>query len=600
MKRRTLILALIAALVLVANPVSTVTTPAQATSVLKVTSQVAGTTPFVEFVTLGPIDFSTFTAVSFSIAPKPGASAKAASASYSKAYLQSRGYLNTETKTIRVPVVGLYQGYSNTVTLKVTQGFSTTTLTDSVVAAAWSDPRYLTPTFISPRNKSVALDYSYMLLKNWAGGKAPTIIDVDGELRWVGNATEFPPVQASDFQDNGILYGSGTSLIRMELDGTYQLIKDYSVTNDVTKIGHHNYQAGKTGTLIEVDTNAQLESTILEVDKAGAVINTFDLAEIIETAMLAGGDDPNTFVRRDADWFHNNSTAYWRASDTLVVSSRENFVIGIDYTTKAIKWILGDPTKFWHSFSSLRAFELTLAEGSVAPAGQHAVSITTQGELMLFDNGTASFNQPAGAPVGVTRGFAAPRRYTINEGLKTAIMTWSFEHGESVFSPICSSIYQDGSSYLIDYASVDWGQSVRLLGLGANDQVAFEFSFAGNWEFGWNAQPVHIENMAFFGPNTISGALPATSVIFAARSSALTAAQKARLRSVARSVPAGAKVIRVEVTSAGSQALAISRDKRVAAYLRALGVVAKYTLKSGKGKASSTDRAALRVTFEAN
>jgi Arylsulfotransferase (ASST). len=29
----------------------------------------------------------------------------------------------------------------------------------------------------------------------------------------------------------------------------------------------------------------------------------------------------------------------------VIVSSRENFVIAIDYETGAIKWILGDPTK---------------------------------------------------------------------------------------------------------------------------------------------------------------------------------------------------------------------------------------------------------------
>ncbi len=603
MKLGTTFTAITVAAILLVSPASPLIAPAQAASSATITSQVAGSTPFIEFVTVGGVDFSKFTSASFSIAPKPGASAKASSAKYSKSYLQSRGYINTVAKTVTIPVTGLYQGYTNTVTLKISEGFTTTTLTDSIVAAAWADPRYLTPTFNMSRNNAVALDYSYMMLKNWDGNNAPVIVDVDGAVRWVGNATEFPPAQASDFQDNGILYGSGTSLVRLELDGTYQLVKNYATSDDVLRIGHHNYQAGKTGTLIEVDRNTDTESTILEVNKAGAVINTFDFAQIISDAMTAGGDDPSTFVidSPTADWFHNNSSTYWRSRDELVVSSRENFVIGIDYTTKAIKWILGDPTKYWHSFASLRAFELTLPEGTLPPIGQHAVSITSQGELMLFDNGTPSFNQPSGAPVGANRGYSAPRRYTIDETNKTATMTWSFENGQSIFSPICSSIYQDGSSYLIDYASVGWGQSIRLMGLGANDQVAFDFSFAGNWAFGWNAQPVHLENMSFFGPNTLAAALPSTSVGFATKSSALSSTQKARLRSVVRSIPAGAKVIRIEVNGSGTKVLAKARAKRVADYLKSYGVRAKWVLKnSASGTGSKTDRAVLKVAFDAN
>ena len=50
---------------------------------------------------------------------------------------------------------------------------------------------------------------------------------------------------------------------------------------------------------------------------------------------------------------------YNRADDSLIVSSRENFVICLDYETQAIKWILGDPTKKWYQFPSLRTFALT-------------------------------------------------------------------------------------------------------------------------------------------------------------------------------------------------------------------------------------------------
>jgi hypothetical protein len=90
------------------------------------------------------------------------------------------------------------------------------------------------------------------------------------------------------------------------------------------------------------------------------------LADIISAAMIAGGDDPSLFVYpAPTDWFHNNATAYRSSDNSLIVSSRENFVIAIDYDSGNIKWILCDPTKHWYEFQSLRQFSLTLAAGTL-------------------------------------------------------------------------------------------------------------------------------------------------------------------------------------------------------------------------------------------
>ena len=105
--------------------------------------------------------------------------------------------------------------------------------------------------------------------------------------------------------------------------------------------------------------------------------------------MVAGGDDPSQFVfPTPTDWFHINGAAYNRADDSLIVSSRENFLICLDYKTTAIKWILGDPTKKWYQFASLRKFALTVAPGSLPPIGQHSPSITFDQGLLVIDNGT--------------------------------------------------------------------------------------------------------------------------------------------------------------------------------------------------------------------
>ena len=72
---------------------------------------------------------------------------------------------------------------------------------------------------------------------------------------------------------------------------------------------------------------------------------------------------------------------------------RENFVMAVDYQTGALKWLLGDSTKKWYQeYPSLRRYALSLGPNTVAPIGQHALSIYRD-RLLLFDNGLNSLNQ---------------------------------------------------------------------------------------------------------------------------------------------------------------------------------------------------------------
>ena len=176
---------------------------------------------------------------------------------------------------------------------------------------------------------------------------------------------------SATFFDNAAYLAHGPRLFRIELDGTVTLLDDYSTLGVVNF--HHNIDRGKVGIILEADTTTYFESVNIEVDVSGRVLKTWNLADIISAAMRAGGDDPSQFVHpTPTDWFHGNSVTYNRADDSLIVSSRENFLICIDYETSGIKWILGDPTKKWYQFPSLRKFALTLPPGSLPPIGQHA------------------------------------------------------------------------------------------------------------------------------------------------------------------------------------------------------------------------------------
>ena len=356
---------------------------------ITITGHTPGATPFISKLTLQVSNTTVLKSIQFAIDPKPGSVTRPLSGTYANDYLVSRGF--EHPPEIILPVYGLYAGYTNIVrlTYRFLDGSSKQAVT-SITTATFDDQGcgYNNPTRLQPRTNSTHLSYDYIFDRSACGTFSPVILDSDGALRWV---SPLPTVSAlfaaSTFFDNAVYMTQNSQLFRIELDGTILLVADYSNIGVVHF--HHNIDPGKTGLLIEPDTTSYFESTILEVNSSdGHVLKTFNMANIISAAMIAGGDDPSQFVfPTPTDWFHNNGAAYNRADDSLIVSSRENFLICLDYETTAIKWILGDPTKKWYQFPSLRKFALTVAPGSLPPIGQHAPSITFDQGLMVFDNG---------------------------------------------------------------------------------------------------------------------------------------------------------------------------------------------------------------------
>lgn len=461
---------------------------------VSITGQNPGATPFIRLVEATVAEPAALKSIRFTIAPKPGALALPIVATYSSDYLQRGGYLHLTNGQLTVPVFGLYLNYSNTVTLVAAfkGGKVSTNLT---VVTPPGDPSldpYTNPTAIVARAPEIKLSYSYILLKNFINNNTPIIVDTDGEVRWSG--TTGASSQPAIFFENGLYIASGTTLARMELTGTATNLNDYAGLG-VTGF-HHNFDPGKHGFLMDVDTTNAIEATVIEVDADGQALKTWHLDEIVRDAMTAGGDDPSELVRAPDDWFHNNACTYDRFNNLLIASGREDFVLALDYDTGAIRWILGDPSKKWYQYASLRRFALQLTGTTHPPIGQHAVSIGKDRTLMLFDNGTSSLNQN---PPGDSRDYSAARKYRIHSRSLTATEVWSYTNNPAISSPFCSSAYEDKArNYFIDYAMAG-SATCELVGLDKKNQKAFHYSYPALAFCGtaWNAIPIHLEKLSF-------------------------------------------------------------------------------------------------------
>ncbi len=456
---------------------------------------IPGPTPFIAEIS-ATLSGAPLASVTYAILSKPNSLVAPLAASYSAAYLSSHG--DVAGSNVTVPVWGLYAGSNNIVALlySFADGSNAFAL-KPVTTAAYLDPcaPINAPTLRQNRTKVSDLGFDYFLLKDFCSSNSPAIVDTDGHLRWVGTAGA--GAIAAIFYDNAIYASDGkTGINRIDLTGQTTRLVDYAA-NGVTTTDHHNMDPGRNGIVVDVNTTAETEGVAVEFNPAnGAILQAWDLGHIIGSAMAADGDDPNDFVEPvGVDWFHMNASTYNPADNTEIFSSRENFVIAVDYDTPAvgvrkIHWILGDTTKKWHSFPSLAKYTLQLGPNTLPPIGQHAVSIDLSGNLMLFDDGTASTFQ---VPAGINRGFSAGRSYKIDTKAMTATEIINYTPQPAIYAPFCGSFYQASrNSYLIDFTTANNETTAELQGLGTNNKVVFDLQYPESQTCGaaFNAVPL--------------------------------------------------------------------------------------------------------------
>jgi hypothetical protein len=460
-----------------------------------------GVTPFIAFVRVRGNYLDRLASIGFQITPMPGTASRPVSVNYQMDYLKRRDYF-AGGDVATVPVFGLYANFTNHVELK----FVFNDQSEKLVSLDIATGPYVDAfnTFDRPdkrvvRQPGTQLGFDFFAMKSALAG--PIVVDTDGYMRW---AVQGPlDAIASGFVDKGFVIAAASTrtLRRLELDGTST--EGLLLSPDIAG-AHHQIEKGKSGLLLgvydKVGGIALDTGKVVEITPAGAILRQWDIGAIVGSYMAKNGDDPSAFVRPGADWLHANSAIYDARDNSLIVSSRENFLLNLDYDSGEIRWIFGDPTKYWHQFASLRARAISLEDG-LYPVGQHAPSVTADGLLMVFNNGAESFNQPPVEPAGKALKYSTVSAYAIDAARRTARQAWQFDYQQSIFSRICSSAYDVADqSVLVSYAVAEQGTRTRLVGLNAAHDVVFDFEYRNpspNCPVSWNAVPVPFGQMDF-------------------------------------------------------------------------------------------------------
>ncbi|UKA04674.1 aryl-sulfate sulfotransferase [Photobacterium damselae] len=439
-----------------------------------------------------PIDREDVDSIGFKIEPKANSVASPLKGVYSGKYLSS---LESQSgDIITVPVYGMYSSYVNTIDFEIKfkdQSVYNFHKELSVPVYQNFNNKLERLDIIQTPSKPLSFSYYAMQSKTTQG---MVIADVDGNIRWVFNEDKLQGLanRSGLFYLGEFVRQYKDWLVFQSLTGKEHRIQIKSHMTLMTP--HHEINIGRDGLLLNVsgyiDGERKRESVLLEVNpKTGTVLKTWDLGKILSKWMTSNGDDPSEFVGSGIvrDWFHMNSAIYDSNDDTVIISSRENFIIKLDYNSGKPIWIFGDKTKIWGNYPSL--FDIALKTEGMPPIGQHALSIEQNGNLLMFNNGHESEHQPEGKLTGESLTTSKVVSYRINDKNKSAIQTWSYDGG--VKCDICSSVYRKDNDYLITYSSIDMksprNRHEEIRFISSDSSVEGRFQFYGMCLV-WNAK----------------------------------------------------------------------------------------------------------------
>lgn len=284
-----------------------------------------------------------------------------------------------------VPVYGLYNGDTTQVELTLEDG-----RTNTLEITTEKRENISIGTIETEMFEASAYDYSKLTFALSSGGSF-VALDAAGDIRWFYNGggtlgahqlANGHLMMPTTFTLKTMYYKSGLQ----EVDLSGKIYREYAIPGGM----HHDFQELPNGNLLVAGDSPDLstvEDYIVEIDReTGEVVWELNMADILakedgtSTSALIDGGHEN-------DWFHNNAVWYDEKTDTILLSARHlDAIVGVKKADKSLAWILGDPTG-WEL--DKKYFFTPVGDDFEWQYAQHQVTMLDNGDIMMFDNGTA-------------------------------------------------------------------------------------------------------------------------------------------------------------------------------------------------------------------
>lgn len=332
------------------------------------------------------------------------------------------------SKTHILPIYGLYGDYDNQVVIKTSDGKSKT-------ISIKIDTKGNTPDVDVIENKIANCDGQFYFGTS-SLGLAATAYDNYGELRWylsIGYTKGITMLSNGHMLLSNVAPGqdvTSTSGV-IEIDMLGYIYNEYELQGGY----HHDGMEMEDGNLLLLTSKPNsinvADHIVLLDSKTGKNIKEWNLRESAKRI------DPDFIGDTEVTWGWINSIDYDKKTKTLVLSVRNNnSVVGMDYETGDIKWILGEE-KYWSpKFRNL--FIKGTGMDFIYPAGCHSVNVLDDGKISIFNNGYNAYKEDAVLTSSLRNNESYAMIYDIDFNNKTAKVEWKFG-GKEYFSYALSS-----------------------------------------------------------------------------------------------------------------------------------------------------------------
>ena len=366
-----------------------------------------------------------------------------------------------------IPIIGLYAGRTNTVTLTIgslSHDFGITTEPLPVdfpdIVLHTSDPQRMAP--------------GLTLLTSIFESYSP-LIDHNAQVRGFLSNKSIGHGTSMILLENGNMMSTGAEFMMIPYHKSYliefnwlgKIFRVIEVPNGI----HHSIYEMPSGDILASSNNINMyesgtrEDVVIIIDRVtGEVTSTFDFRLIVdETRSPHHHFDPGVVGAPIRDWMHVNAAVFDPAHNAVLVSSPiQSNVISVDADTQAINWILGP---HYNYREDLQQYLLTpIGEDFIWSWAQHDPRILESSDpnivnLILFDNGAnRSFYKESSIPA--VENFSRAVKYEINIADMTVRQLWDF--GEQLGSAYYSTYL--GNAVLLHNPSID--KSTVLINFG--------------------------------------------------------------------------------------------------------------------------------------
>ena len=328
-----------------------------------------------------------------------------------------------------LPIYGLYGGYDNKVVLETSNG-------DKKTVSIKIDVVGNTPKVDVVTNK-IKNSNGEFYFGTSALGIPTSAYDNYGELRWyltIGYTKGMTMLTNGHMLLSNVAAGkdvTSTSGV-IEIDMLGYIYNEFELEGGY----HHDGMELKNGNYLLLTSDPKTDNIadhIVELNpKTGKIVKQWSLRK------AALNIDPNLIKEYEITWGWINGIDFDYDTDTLILSVRNNnSVVGMDYKTGEIKWILGEE-KYWSS-----KFRNLLIKGTgndfIYPAGCHAVHVLEGGKISIFNNGYNAFREDTVSCQSLRNNESYGIIYNIDYDKKTASIDWKFG-GQKYFSYALSSL----------------------------------------------------------------------------------------------------------------------------------------------------------------